>query len=253
MQIDWFTFAAQVINFLILVWLLKRYLYGPILDAIAAREAEIQARLNTAAEREQAAERSRQLFENQQDELKHLRDAMLGEAASDAEKWRQERLRELREELSTARAHWHDSLIRERKRFLSDLRERIARQVQEIARHVLSELAGHELESFLMQRFLEHLDSSEEWRVFRDRHGWQSAHIVLRTAFPLSSELQAEQSRQIAARTGGSVIQFEVDSRLLCGLELVVGDHKLQWNVDHYLDTLEHSIITTLGQDLVEH
>jgi len=39
MLIDWFTVVAQVINFLILVWLMKRFLYKPILNAIAAREA----------------------------------------------------------------------------------------------------------------------------------------------------------------------------------------------------------------------
>jgi F-type H+-transporting ATPase subunit b len=39
MLIDWFTVGAQVLNFLILVWLLKRFLYGPILDAIDARLA----------------------------------------------------------------------------------------------------------------------------------------------------------------------------------------------------------------------
>ncbi|NLX99005.1 MAG: hypothetical protein GXY83_22905 [Rhodopirellula sp.] len=37
MPIDWFTVAAQVVNFLILVWLLKRFLYKPILHAIARK------------------------------------------------------------------------------------------------------------------------------------------------------------------------------------------------------------------------
>ena len=38
MLIDWFTIAAQAVNFLILIWLMKRYLYQPILRAIASRE-----------------------------------------------------------------------------------------------------------------------------------------------------------------------------------------------------------------------
>ena len=38
MRINRFTVFAQAINFLILVWLLKRFLYKPILHAIDERE-----------------------------------------------------------------------------------------------------------------------------------------------------------------------------------------------------------------------
>ena len=41
MLIDWFTVGAQALNFLILVWLMKRFLYKPILHAIDAREKRI--------------------------------------------------------------------------------------------------------------------------------------------------------------------------------------------------------------------
>ena len=43
MLIDWFTVGAQLLNFLILVCLMKRFLYQPVLDAIAAREQKIAA------------------------------------------------------------------------------------------------------------------------------------------------------------------------------------------------------------------
>ncbi|MEQ8493043.1 MAG: F0F1 ATP synthase subunit B, partial [Gammaproteobacteria bacterium] len=55
MLIDWFTVAAQAINFLVLVWLLKRYLYRPILAAVDAREARVMARLTEAQLREREA------------------------------------------------------------------------------------------------------------------------------------------------------------------------------------------------------
>ena len=45
MLIDWFTIAAQALNFLILVWLMRRFLYKPILNAIDAREKLIAKEL----------------------------------------------------------------------------------------------------------------------------------------------------------------------------------------------------------------
>ena len=62
MLIDWFTVGAQALNFLILVWLLKRFLYKPILDAIDAREERIDAELAAAALKEAEAKKKRDEF-----------------------------------------------------------------------------------------------------------------------------------------------------------------------------------------------
>ncbi len=59
MLIDWFTVAAQVINFLVLVWLLKRFLYQPIIDAIDAREKRIAAELADADAKKAEARQER--------------------------------------------------------------------------------------------------------------------------------------------------------------------------------------------------
>ena len=56
MQIDWFTVVAQIVNFLILVWLLKKFLYGPIIRAMDDRERRIASRLEEANARERQAQ-----------------------------------------------------------------------------------------------------------------------------------------------------------------------------------------------------
>ena len=53
MHINWFTVIAQLVNFALLVWLMKRFLYAPVLAAIDAREKKITAQL-TAAKTQQA-------------------------------------------------------------------------------------------------------------------------------------------------------------------------------------------------------
>jgi len=68
MLIDWFTVGAQIVNFLILVWLLKHFLYKPILDAIDAREKRIAAELADADAKKAEAEKERTDFE---DKTKH--------------------------------------------------------------------------------------------------------------------------------------------------------------------------------------
>ena len=57
MLIDWFTVLAQIINFLILIYLLKRFLYGPIIRAMEEREKKMVADQDRAKNAEKEAER----------------------------------------------------------------------------------------------------------------------------------------------------------------------------------------------------
>ena len=69
MLIDWFTVAAQALNFLVLVWLLKRFLYQPVLDAISTREQRIAKQLADAAAQAAAAKSEREQFEHKNAEF----------------------------------------------------------------------------------------------------------------------------------------------------------------------------------------
>ena len=64
MLIDWFTVVAQILNFLVLVWLLKRFLYKPVLDAIDAREKGIATKLADAEAKEAEALKEHQEFDD---------------------------------------------------------------------------------------------------------------------------------------------------------------------------------------------
>ena len=75
MLIDWFTVIAQVVNFLILVWLLKRFLYRPILDAIDAREKRIALALADADAKKVEAEKERDAFQQKNEAFDQQRAA----------------------------------------------------------------------------------------------------------------------------------------------------------------------------------
>ncbi|MEO8156065.1 MAG: F0F1 ATP synthase subunit B, partial [Rhizobacter sp.] len=64
MLIDWFTVGAQALNFVVLVWLMKRFLYQPVLDSIAAREKRIADQIAQAAAQEAQAAAERKTFED---------------------------------------------------------------------------------------------------------------------------------------------------------------------------------------------
>src|ERR1700677_4253344 len=84
MLIDWFTVSAQAVNFLILVWLMKRFLYKPILNAIDAREQRIAAELADADAKKAEAQKERDEFQHKNEEFDQQQAALLDKATDEA-------------------------------------------------------------------------------------------------------------------------------------------------------------------------
>ena len=106
MQIDWLTVIAQIVNFLILIWLLKRFLYQPVINAMDRREQRIAERLHNAELREQAAADTRLDYQHKIEALEQDRDALIKQAREAAESERRVLLDEARNEVAEKRSHW---------------------------------------------------------------------------------------------------------------------------------------------------
>jgi F-type H+-transporting ATPase subunit b len=110
MLIDWFTVIAQAVNFLILVWLMKRFLYQPILKALDAREKRISAELADADAKEADAIKERDEFKHKNDEFDRQREAMLKKAAEEAASERSRLFDAARKEADNLRDKLQDKL-----------------------------------------------------------------------------------------------------------------------------------------------
>jgi F-type H+-transporting ATPase subunit b len=121
MSIDWITVSAQIVNFLILVWLLKRLLYQPVLNAMARREERIVNSQNEADERASSAEDQRREFFEKTQQLEKQRDELLAQAREAAQSEHRELLETARGEVAESRTAWLQQLQNEKGDFLEQL------------------------------------------------------------------------------------------------------------------------------------
>src|SRR6204780_4064321 len=146
MLIDWFTVAAQTINFLVLVWLLKRFLYKPILAAIDARETKIAAELKDAAAKKAEAQLERDNFRSKGETLERQRAELLRKATDDANAERQRLLDAARTDSDALRAKLNDAVKNERLEVNREIVTRTQQEVFALARKTLADLADTTLE-----------------------------------------------------------------------------------------------------------
>lgn len=253
MQIDWFTFGAQIVNFLILIGLLKRFLYGPILEAMDAREERISSRLEEARAKREDAEAERKKYQSLQEDLEEARQKELAEAEHEAEERRQELIREAREEVEHLEREWREALERERESFLRELSERAVAETIAVARRALRDLANADLEGQAVDVFLKRLRTLDEEQrdALAEALRASDGRAVVHSAFELTEAHQAQVRQRLDTEIGAvSDVSFGSDAEVGFGVELRIGEQKVAWSLDSYLDDLKARVHERLEAEL---
>jgi F-type H+-transporting ATPase subunit b len=250
MLIDWFTVSAQAVNFLILIWLLKRFLYKPILGAMDAREQKIAAQLRDAATQKTEAERERESLRVARAEFETQREGLFKKAADELEITRKRLSNEVRQEIETVRTKWRETLRHEQDALRAELTSRAQREIFAIARQTLRDLAGKELEQQIAAVFVRQLNAlngdEKDQLVTILKTSRQPAAI--RSAFDLRQSERAEIENAIREALFPDLpVRFEAASDLVGGIELAANGHKISWSITGYLSSLEKSV-----RDVVE-
>lgn len=241
MQIDWLTVAAQVVNFLVLVFLLRHFLYRPVAEAMARRERRIAERMADAAEREKAATERKAEYTRELDALKAERGERMAAAERDADAQRRKLLDEAREGIAATEARWRADLASDQREFVGELKGELAAAAQSIARHALRDLADADLEAQVIARFLgevQAIGADERRALAADKEG-----IAVVTAFDLGPAQQGALTRKLHDVLGTRVpIRYETSAELLCGIELRGADRRIPWTFADYLEPLSRRI-----------
>ncbi|HUH93283.1 MAG TPA: F0F1 ATP synthase subunit B [Casimicrobiaceae bacterium] len=245
MLIDWFTVLAQVVNFLILVWLLKRLLYRPILDAIDAREKRIAAELADAEAKKVEAKKQRDEFQHKNEEFDRQRAALLSKATEEAKAERQRLLDEARKAADALSAKRQETLRSEARNLNQAISRRARQEVFAIARKALTDLATTSLEERLGEVFtrrLREMDGKAKASLGETLKAASDPALV-RSAFDLPAEQRAAIQNALNETFSSAIrVRFETAPDLVSGIELTTNGKKVAWSIADYLAWLERDV-----------
>ncbi len=244
MLINWFTVIAQAINFLILVWLLKRFLYKPILHAIDEREKGIATQLAQAEAKKAEAQRDRDDFQHKNEAFDHERAALLKKATDEAKAERQRLLDEARKDADSLRAKRQDALRNEQRNLSQEIIRWTQKEVFAITRKALADLASTSLEERMVDVFVHRVRAltgaakEQLATAFKTSNHTVSVH----SAFDLPPAQRTAIESAVKETFGPEAqVQFETAPELVCGIDLSTNGHKVSWSIADYLATLEKS------------
>ena len=247
MELDWTTFVLEIINFLVLVWILQRFLYRPVMNVVAQRRAAISQSLQEAQATQQQATELKAQYENRLADWQQERETARKQLGDEIETERQKLMAQLQTEL--AEQHRKEQVLAARRdeNLLREARQQAQVLSEQFAAKLLSRVAGPAVEGRLLEMLLEDLASLAEAQrkslaaAQRDNQ----APVQVISAFPLNNAQRQGLSAAMQKTLGMAInCEFREDPALLAGVGIHIGAHYLQANLKEELrffgDVLRH-------------
>ncbi|MDI6796826.1 MAG: hypothetical protein QMD09_07770 [Desulfatibacillaceae bacterium] len=241
MLIDWFTVFAQIVNFLILVVLLRIFLYGRIVKAMKQREKAIADRFEDAQNQREKAEQTANELVAQKNELAAMADELVKQARDEAATLKDELVSQARQEAHSRKKAWEKAMLQDREAFLQELSRLVAGQVAQICNKILADLADESLVDRIALAFakkLENLPPDEAASLTQAFAKTGEPHLV-QSSLPLSDKAQEVIVQALQKSLGVSVTpHFETDESLVLGVSVYGSGKRLALSAQDYLAAL---------------
>lgn len=244
MLIDWFTVAAQFVNFLILIALLKYFLFDRVVRAMEEREKRIASRMEEAERTKGDLEKERERYEEMRRSLEQEREEILSKARREAAEERKELARSARDDVDRMKARWEEGLRDDREGLLHELTETAGSRFIEVAKQAFGEMADTRLERQMAEAFIRRIEGlgDETSRDMAEAFGSADGAVV-RSAFDLPDEQRRGISEALKKKVPGDLrIRFETSPGLIAGIEIRAKGVKVGWSLDSYLESLRAAV-----------
>ncbi|MBI4977939.1 MAG: hypothetical protein HZC28_10665 [Spirochaetes bacterium] len=234
MEFDLFTFIAEIVNFLLLVWLLNKFLFKRIITMVDAREKRIADTLAQADAKEKSAADREAAVQTALAGMEARKDVVMAEAADQMKALRETLGIEARAAAEKERLMWLAEWRRLRLEAETELAAGISGIVISSLRNMMKELADEDLERRVVARFITKLKTDQS--LFNDLPRVPAFEI--RTCYTLDPHQEKSIRDIIAARLNARTFELTTRQSDLFGIEIIAGGERLAWHVDDHLEQM---------------
>ncbi|MEB2787093.1 F0F1 ATP synthase subunit delta [Algoriphagus persicinus] len=253
MEINWFTVIAQILNFFLLVWLLKRFFYKPILKAIHERESKITAQLKDAEAKMDEAKKKQDEFVDKNQTFDQQKKELMDKAIAETKAERDKLMQQVRIDAGAMQAKLEKANNDTQADQHRALLQRAQQEVFAVSKKTLSDLASVSLEENAVRVFLKRLTDLNENEKMKFIEAFREAKpIQIQSAFDLP-ETQQKNIKDAVNKMMNADVQthFSTSPELISGIELSANGYKIAWSISGYLHSIEHEILKSITQKQV--
>lgn len=226
MEINWSTFVLEIINFLVLVWILKKFFYAPIKNAILRRQEAIKQNLKNADNMRDEAATLQQKYENRLIDWEKEKENQKIELQHELGQEQAKRKEELQKMLQKEK---EKNQVLEQRRIAAIISQKEKATIENAMKFIaqlLAQFAGPELENNIIDLFVKELQgfSEEQLANLQEEIKGQDFKVIIKTAFLLAESQQNKLTAVFEKILNGKMeFQFEQNPELLAGAYVELG------------------------------
>jgi F-type H+-transporting ATPase subunit b len=235
---------SQIVNFVLLLILLRLVLYKPILKMLDERRQRIAQSMEDAEKAAEARQRAEEEYQKEIEKVTQERERLRAEMVAGIASEREQLLTQARAQAETVLADARTQTESERQRMLKDLRGQVATLAIAAANKIVGETLDEQRQRRLVEEFFSGIRAGQVVvldEIQLDEIASQPTKVI--SALPLSAEEQAIISKDLAGHLGGEPqIEFAVDPSVVGGIVVRVGDRVIDGSVAAQLESLRASL-----------
>ena len=238
MELNWSTFFLEIINFLVLVWILKRFLYRPVLAILETRREKIEQKLTEATKLHTEAIDLQRQYQGRLDEWALEKQHALELLQQDIQTEKIKQLEQLQTELGNEREKSDAVQQRHQTDTLKQLQQLAHAQGARFASRLLNAVANAELESQLFNLLIKSFDQLDENYLTTLRNACKQSidNIMVTSAYPLSDIQHQQLEKTLSTLCNLPInITYLQDADLIAGLRIAISDWVVRFNLQDEL------------------
>ncbi len=253
MGVDLTTFLAQIFNLFLLVWLLKRFLYRPVLEMIDKRRLEITDTINAADKKLAEATKTEQELEKQKAALEEEHRQRMAELNKEFERQKKEFALKLAQERTEKMEKLQADLTHSWQTAETAIHQMVAEEFVALSKKVLTEWSDETPMDNVITMFEKKLYGMSKTKVFQIQQLLENASSILVVASePLTKEQQSGMREILEDITDSHLkVRFKTNPELILGIEVYAGDFVLDWNLNIFLQEMEQRLNHNIS-DLIQ-
>ena len=247
MGIDLVTLIAQIINLLVLIWLLKRFLYRPVLNMIKERQELIDEQINRAKQVKQNALAEEAEYQKKVAAFDAERNEMFKQMQNQVDDLREKLTLEAKQDVAHLRQAWKNELEQEKQAFDISIQNAIVQNFKLFASDALKDMAGVELNALVIKKFKERVEKmpvAQRDQIIQNASSAKQITVLTDTRLdtPVKEDLQKFLISTFDLKKQPVKINFKVDENLICGIQVQAGEQVTSWNLQNYLEAFENNM-----------
>jgi len=238
LEINLSTLLLQIANFLIIAYILTRFLFKPLKEMLDERASQVTRAVDEAEKATREAEELRLKYEKKRENIDAEIMALKNEARIVIDETRQQMLQEAYQEIEAMRARAEEEIEQQRADALRLHRSKIGELVATLTRRMMADILNPQLHQAYLDTFLDQLRSVQlEGRISTSGEETVSAELI--TATPLAQEDKRRIATTLEMVVSQSIdLTCRVDADLVAGAMVRLGDTLIDGSLQGQLQQL---------------